>query len=319
MTRNISFLTAIALIISVLLLYCEPVLKPEHPNVDRLVKIPKDIVKGTPANDAHPPVLHSSEFENPIPLDSIINTAGAEDSPFILPDGNTLYFFFTPDVRIDPSKQLLDSVTGIWVSKKENDKWQKAKRLWLTEPGKLALDGAVCIQNNEMWFASAREGYSGINMFTAELVGNEWKNWQYTGDRLMKEIQIGEVHIIGNNLYFHSGRDGGKGNYDIWMTTRSNNLWSDPVNLEILNTTEMDGFPYLSEDENEIWFTRTYLGTPAVFRSKKINNTWQTPELIISQFAGEPTLDHRGNLYFVHHYYKNNVMIEADIYIAKKK
>jgi len=306
-------------IFALLIWQCDPPVVPQHPKVSRDSKIPDDIVKGTPSNDNHPPVLHSAEFEKPIPMDSIINTAGAEDSPFILPDGNTLYFFFTPDVRIDPSKQLLDSVTGIWFSKKIGGIWQKAERLWLTEPGKLALDGAVCIQNNEMWFASAREGYAGVNMFTAENVDGIWKNWQYSGDRLMKEIQIGEVHLHGNELYFHSGRSGGKGNYDIWVSTRNNSLWSDPINIEVVNTAEMDGFPYISADGMEMWFTRTYLGTPAVYRSRKINDVWTSPELIVSQFAGEPTLDQDGNLYFVHHYFKNNVMIEADIYLAKKK
>jgi hypothetical protein len=46
---------------------------------------------------------------------------------------------------------------------------------------------------------------------------------------------------------------------------------------------------------------------------------WGTPELIVSRFAGEPTLDPQGNLYFVHHYYEDGKMIEADIYMATKK
>ena len=41
--------------------------------------------------------------------------------------------------------------------------------------------------------------------------------------------------------------------------------------------------------------------------------------LIVSQFAGEPTLDDAGNLYFVHHYFEHGQMIEADIYVAYKK
>lgn len=291
----------------------------DYPNVDRETKIPKDIIKGDTANDQYPPVLHSTDFEKPVPLPYPLNTAGAEDSPFILPDGNTLYFFFTPDVRILPEKQLLDSVTGVWVSRKVDGNWQKPTRVWLQDPGKLALDGAVCIQGTEMWFASAREGYTDLNMFTAEYIGGKWVNWKYSGDRLMKEIQIGEVHLHGDDLYFHSGRSGGKGSYDLWVTTRNGTSWSDPVNLEPLNSSEMDGYPYVSADGNELWFTRTYMGTPAIFKSVKDSGVWGTPQLIISQFAGEPTLDAEGNLYFVHHYYKNSVMIEADIYFAKKK
>jgi len=41
--------------------------------------------------------------------------------------------------------------------------------------------------------------------------------------------------------------------------------------------------------------------------------------LILSQFAGEPSLDREGNIYFVHHYFEDGKMIEADIYVAYRK
>ena len=135
----------------------------------------------------------------------------------------------------------------------------------------------------------------------------------------MDDIKIGEVHIHGDELYFHSNRPGGKGDFDIWKTERNGNTWSDPVNIENVNTSTLDGYPFVSSDGQQLWFTRTYLGTPAIYRSIKNGNTWSSPELIVSQFAGEPTLDDTGNLYFVHHYYENGVMIEADIYVAVKK
>ena len=293
--------------------------KAEYPNVDRESKIPSDISKRTPAGDPTPPILHSNEFEAPVPLPYPVSTAGAEDSPFILPDGSTLYFFFTPDVRVPPEKQILDEVTGIWVTRNVGGIWSKAQRVWLEAPGKLSLDGAVCVQGSEMWFASARVGYTGVNMFTAELVNGRWVNWTYVGDRLMKEIQIGEVHIHNDELYFHSARAGGKGDRDLWLTTRNGGSWTDPVNIEPLNTDGREGYPFVSSDGNELWFTRQVLGTPAIFRSRKSGDTWGGPELIVSQFAGEPTLDDAGNLYFIHHFYESGTMIEADVYVARKR
>ena len=287
--------------------------------MNRLDKLPADIEKRGPETDLHPPILHSDEYENPIPLSSGINSSGAEDSPFILLDGNTMYFFFTPDVRVPVNQQLFDDVTGVWVSQKTDNVWGVAKRVWLQSPGKLALDGAVAIQGDEMWFASTREEFEGVNMFTAKFADNDWINWAYSGDRLMKEIQIGEVHLNNNDLYFHSGRTGGSGSYDIWVTTREGDFWSDPINITNINSNEMEGWPFITSDGNELWFTRFYQGTPAIFRSIKNNDSWSEPDLIISQFAGECTLDSEGNLYFVHHFYENGVMIEADIYIAKKK
>lgn len=81
--------------------------------------IPKDAIKVTPQTDTFPPILHSDEWNLPVPLPQSINTAGAEDSPFVMPDGNTLYFFFTPNASVPPEKQILDNVTGIYVSKKQ--------------------------------------------------------------------------------------------------------------------------------------------------------------------------------------------------------
>jgi hypothetical protein len=320
--KNLTYVLLIVFLMGSLLMLSgcfEAKVDQEYPNVSRDSKLPSDISKRGPSSDDYPPLLHSVAYQTPLPLPSPVSTSGAEDSPFILPDGNTLYFFFTPDVRVAPEQQLLDDVTGVWVTYKSGGVWSDPMRVWLQDMGKLALDGAVCVQGNEMWFASAREGYPGVNMFTAELIDGQWADWTYSGDRLMKEIQIGETHLYGDDLYFHSSRYGGEGGTDIWVTTRDGASWADPVNIEAVNSASDEGYPFISSDGNELWFTRTYLGTPGIFRSVMTDGTWGEPELIVSQFAGEPTLDDAGNLYFIHHYYEDGVMIEADIYVAYRK
>lgn len=290
-----------------------------YPEIDREDVLPNDIAKRTPETDHHPPIMHVDEFEIPIPMPYPINTSGGEDSPFMLPDGNTFYFFFTPDVRIAPNKQLIDNVTGIWVSTKVDDIWTKPQRVWLQDANKLALDGAPSVHGDEIWFASAREGYTGVNIFIAQKLDDGWGNWQYSGDRFANELKVGELHVFQDELYYHSDKDGGMGGLDIWMTKKTGNGWSDAVNIVAVNTPEIEGFPYISPDGDEMWFTKVYMGTPAVFRSYRVDGQWQEPQLIVSQFAGEPTLDVEGNLYFVHHYYEDGVMIEVDIYVAYKK
>lgn len=320
-TKLIFGLVAICIIIVAIIAFqfTRPI--EQSPAKTRESAIPKDAIKMTPETDALPPILHSAEWMTPIPLSSAINTAGGEDSPFVVPDDNTLYFFFTPNVSVPAEKQLLDGVTGIWVSRKQNNTWDKAERIVLQDSGKLALDGAEFVQGDTMWFASAREGYTGVNLFTAEFKNGKWTNWQYVGDKLMKDYQVGEMHITadGNELCFHSSRAGGKGQLDIWVTRKVGGEWQQPENIEAVNTAENEGWPFISQDGNELWFTRTYMGSPAIYRSEKVNGNWSTPELILSQFAGEPTLDNDGNLFFVHHFYNNSRMIEADIYVAYRK
>jgi hypothetical protein len=288
----------------------------------RLESIPATAVKQSPEIDRLPPILHSSEFQPLVPLGDAINTAGAEDSPFITPDGNTLYFFFTADGTIPAEKQLTDGVTGIYVSQKVNGQWQPAERVLLQKQGELALDGCEFIQGNQMWFCSARIGnYRNIDFWIAEYKDGKWTNWQNAGKLLNQNYQIGEMHITadGNELYFHSMQAGGKGGIDIWVSRKVNNEWQVPENVEVINTTDNEGWPFVSQDGQELWFLRNYLGSSAIFRSKKVAGKWSEPELIISQFAGEPTLDNNGNLYFVHHFYWDSKLLEADIYVAYRK
>lgn len=282
--------------------------------------LPASAVKVLPAQDAFPPILHASGWQVPAPVGGAINTAGAEDSPFVSPDGSQLYFFFTPDVAVPPERQLLDGVTGIYVSQAQDGTRGPAQRLWLQDPGKLALDGCAFVQGTVLWFCSAREGYTGINFFTADLKDGRWQNWRSTSDQL-KQYQVGEMHISadGNELYFHSSREGGKGQLDLWVSKKVSGGWGTPENLEAVNSPENEGWPFVSQDGSQLWFTRTYQGTPAIFRSKRVNQQWGKPELIVSQFAGEPSLDNAGNLYFVHHFYQDGKMIEADIYMAAAK
>ena len=170
-----------------------------------------------------------------------------------------------------------------------------------------------------MWFCTARTGYTGMHWFTATCQGGGWADWEAAD--FNPEYEVGELHITadGQELYFHSSRPGGQGQYDIWVSQRANGEWQSPQNVEAVNSPDNDGWPSLTQDGQQLWFTRTYLGSPAIFRSQKVNGEWQEPELIISQFAGESSIDNEGNIYFTHHFFKDGVMLEADIYVAYRK
>lgn len=290
--------------------------EPEQ-TLTRQEAIPAGVLKMLPETDSYPPILHSGDFQQPVPLQGPINTAGAEDSPFIPEGKEEMYFFFTPDVTVPAEKQVLDGVTGIWWSQRRNSQWQAPERVWLQDKGKLSLDGCTFVSGNLMYFCSAREGYTGIHWFTAEFEGGKWQNWA-NGD-FPDEFEVGELHIWKDELYYHSSHAGGKGGNDIWMLENVNGEWQNPTNVAVINTADNEGMPFVTGDGLELWFHRFYQGSPAVFRSRRVNGEWQTPELIVSQFAGEPTLDGQGNLYFVHHYYRDAKMIEADIYVAYRK
>ncbi len=294
---------------------------------ERLAAIPSDAVKMTPGTDINKPVVHSDLWEQPVPFAGPVNTAGAEDSPYITSNGTWFFFFFTPDVDVPPEKQLIDGVTGIWWTKRVGDNWSSPEKIILHND--VSLDGAQCVVGTTMWFASVRAGnYREVDIYTAEYAGGKWTDVRNVGEQLNVQYGMGEFHLMpdGNTLYFHKGSLGDD-TMGLWVTHRTSIGWSEPVPItEINSLPNFAGYPFVTPDGNELWYTswstrgEGYLG-PAIFRSlKQPNGTWGTPEEIISNFAGESTMDSEGNIYFVHHYYSaDDKMIEADIYVAYKK
>ena len=290
---------------------------PPTTSPDRESLIPPGQVKITPETDLYPVHSETSEYTDPVPLPYPVNTAGAEDSAFITPDGSTLYVWFTPDVNKPPEQQLTDGVTGIYVFHRVDGGWSAAERVMLQDPGKLALDGCEFVMGDMMLFCTAREGYTGIHWFSAEYANGQWANWQPAD--FNPDYQVGELHITadGTELYFHSDRPGGQGGFDIWVSRNVNGEWQMPENVAIVNSPETDGWPFISPDGLELWFTRGN-GAPSLWRSLKVDSEWTAPVQMFSQFSGEASMDIDGNIYFTHHYYKDNVMREADIYVASR-
>ncbi len=284
--------------------------------------IPEDAVKGTPENDLYPPILNSDEWDAPVPMNGPINTAGAEDSPFITPDGGRFFFFFTPDVSVPVEEQLYDGVTGIWWSQLSGGVWTEPVRILLNDD--VALDGCAFVQGNVLWFASVRVGNIGeIDIYTASYVNGIWTDVENAGTVLNDDLDIGEFHITADGSTIYYGGPGETGNdLDIWCAHRSGNSWISPSRVPNVNSDGNENMPFISADGEELWFTgdsNEYPG-PAVFRSLWNGSGWGEPEEIVTRFAGEPTLDEDGNLYFIHHYFDSDMnMIEADVYVAYKK
>lgn len=290
----------------------------EYVPPSRYSKIPDDLVKMTPETDLNPPHSESDEYYDPVPVSGLVNSRGGEDSSFVLPSGDTIYFFFTPDVRVPVEKQVIDGVTGIYVSNLVEGEWSDPLRVRLQEPNKLAMDGCEIVIDDVMYFCSAREGYTGLHWFRADLIDGVWGNWTCVDDWLKTfEYDVGELHFSHNmkTVYFHSAREGGKGQYDIWVSEWGEEGWGEPVNLDIVNSESYDGWPCLSPDENELWFSRDY----GIWRSRLVDGEWSEPERIFFPLAGEATVDGDGNVYFTHHFFDGDVMLEADIYVAYKK
>jgi len=310
MYRHISIFVLFVILIA----GCQPDQEPiEIPFREDL--IPTEAIKMSPENDTLPPVLLSDEYEEPVPLPYPVNTRGAEDSAFVMPDGKTLYVWFTPNNRMDVIEQAQDLVTGIYKFEKIEDGWSAAERVWLVEPGEPHLDGCGFFQGNKVWICGAREGYEGLGWFRSEYQDGAWSVAELY--KFSDLDEVGELHISndGQELFYHSSRPGGKGGLDIWMSRYEDGEWGEPINLENVNSEYDEGWPALNPQEDQLWISKNY----SLWRSDKVDGEWGVPVEIVSALAGEATIDRDGKVYFTHHYYENDQMIEADIYVLYPK
>lgn len=320
---------AVALIVLVaVIIITSPEPEKTITDEDRIAAIPSTAVKMTPSNDSFAPVVHSPLWRQPVPMPGPVNSAGAEDSPFMTANGTWFFFFFTPDMNVPVQEQLVDGVTGIWWTRLVDGTWTSPEKIVLNDD--VSLEGAECVVGTTMWFASVRAGNLGeIDVYSAEYVNGKWTDVENLGEQLNSVYDIGEFHLTADmsTLYFHTGMIGAGETMDLWVSHMSGTSWSTPSPLTELNTaTWAEGYPYLTPDGRELWFTsnRSGLGGtgPSILRSvKQTDGSWGAPEEIISNFAGEPTMDAAGNIYFVHHYFNQleNVIYEADIYVAYRQ
>ena len=302
---------------------------------DRHAAIPQNAVKVTPQTDVFPPVVHDPAWSDAVPLEGTVNTAGGEDSPFVSPDGSVFLFWFTPDVSVPAENQVADGVTGIWVALEDGVRAGHAGfGRALDEPTFVdlsdvpSLEGCPTLFGDDLWFCSIRGGNHGEHdVWFAERAGaRTWSNWQNAGVRLNAEIDVGEWHLdaSGDTLYFGADIPGGYGSSDLYYVVRTGTTWSDPVNLgPDVNTAASESRPFVTPDGAELWYTGAsglgYHG-PAVLLSRRTGSDWDPPVEVISSYAAEPCVDEAGDIYFAHHFMDSSeVMIEADIYVARKR
>ena len=289
----------------------------------RAEAIPDDAVKITPVTDLFPPILHSNLWSEPVPLLGPVNTAGVEDSPVITPDGQTLFFFFTPDANVPDGLKASDGISGVWGSQRIGGEWSEPERVLLYTGD--ALDSPLHVQGDILWFGSARIVPDRINVYTVPWRNGSWADWQDAGSLLNDTYDVGQLALTNDGLtmYFDRLNDSGT-NYELFKTVFSN-TWSLPVTLNAaINTAGHEGQPCLTPDNTELWFMRDpsgfgYTG-PSIWRSVASDTSWSNPEEVLSNICGDVAIDAAGNLYFTHVFLDDTFnKIEADIYVCYRQ
>lgn len=143
-------------------------------------------------------------------------------------------------------------------------------------------DSVLFFSRNSIFKGKKRrsnEGSIKLSIFTAE--PDKHGKWSNISDFQHNYREYAMTHPAisadGQNLYFVSDMPGGYGGTDIYVCTRIDSLWSQPVNLgATVNTSENERFPYI-DDVGQLYFSSNGhpgLGGLDLFKTKFQNGRW---------------------------------------------
>lgn len=291
--------------------------------------------------DAHTPESVVADWSQPERLGPPINTPCPEDAIEITTDGSALYFLFTHDViREDtPVEEILAPGNGTYRAFRLGGPREFDEPVYydLGQGIDESLDGELSFSpdGTRVYFHSLRATNTGYqqdpliedfqDIYSADISGGVPGPGTNLGPPVNSVYPDGEhaIHPDGVSLYFSSGRPGGLGMSDIWISIWDGDSWSEPENAGApLNSSGDDMQPTFSADGGTMYFTsdRDLTVGRAIYRSSQLGDTWSEPELVIKGLVGEPALTADGAyLYFVHVLAdSDNVVFDADVWLAQR-
>jgi Tol biopolymer transport system component len=179
-------------------------------------------------------------------------------------------------------------------------------------------DGAPSISADDLtlYFTSDRSGGQGgadTWVTTRETVGGPWGSPVNLGPTVNSSAfdVVTSITADGLSLFFGSGRSGGSGNVDIWVTTRAttDDDWGAPVNLGPTVNSPSDDTPTISADGRTLFLTSERSGGYGgrdiwITKRANVNDPWSEPvnlglPINSSAWDQQPILSPNGStLYF---------------------
>ena len=200
----------------------------------------------------------------PVNLGPNINSSGNDLAPTFTPDGHHLYFHSTGRGGCG----LADLFVARRHDKRDDFGWELAENLGCVVNGPYADAGPTYFEDEAtgittLYFTVQNNppgSDQGFDIYATTRMGEEGA---FGPPALVPELSSPfrdtrtTIRRDGLEMIISSGRPGGVGSEDLWVSTRGSTLdpWETPVNLgPVVNSTAFDGAPALSFDGVTLYF-----------------------------------------------------------------
>ena len=240
-------------------------------------------------------LLHNSRFaanavKNPVsfkPENLGLDFKYDQYWPSLSVDEQTLVFTGLIPKNLDNPAVTGNRHEDFFVSDFREGQWTKPENLG-SPPNTADNEGAQAISADavKMFFTACNrsDGVGGCDIYYSEKRNGLWTRPRNLGKPINSSVKETQPSISadGRTLYFISNRSGGKGGQDIWMSTLNDDgKWTDPVNLEEINTSGDESSPFIHLDGQTLYFASDGwpgMGLYDLFITRKDSaGRWSTP------------------------------------------
>jgi len=244
-----------------------------------------------------------SPWGEPVNLGAMVNTSVPDGYSSISADGLTVYFS-------GANRSGGRGGNDIWMTTRAttDDNWDKPVNLGSpVDTGGSEFSQCISADGLSLYFGAERSGGSGnsdIWVATRETTSDGWNEPVNLGSIVNSSSyeQTPGISFNSNTLFFASGRSGGLGDSDLWMTRRNalNGSWTTPVNLgDAVNTSDYDGCPSISSDGLTLYFSSNRSG------GSGNRDLWQVSIEPVVDFNGDLKVDSADTHIMVDHWGEN--------------
>lgn len=224
--------------------------------------------------------------ENPVPfepenLGDSINSEYSEYWPSLSVDEQKLMFTVMLPLDSEEGALPLRMQEDFFFSTRRDNQWESRKSAG-NPLNTLDNEGAhtMTADGRNLYFTACnrRDGKGMCDLYHSIWKDGNWSTPTNLGSPVNSRYSEKHPSISadGRRLYFSSTRPGGLGSYDIWMSVKLGESWSEPVNLgDSVNTSGLEQSPFIHPDQKSLYFSSTGwpgMGQGDLFLTKFLSN-----------------------------------------------